>query len=47
MGRLDEAEWQLEQFKTADTHGSSQEFYELMESELNILRTNNAAPPNE
>ena len=47
MGRLDETERQLQQFKSADTHGNSQEFYELMESELSILRTSNAAPPNE
>ena len=43
MERLDDAELQLEQFKTADTHGNSQQFYELMESELNILRNNSAA----
>ena len=47
MGRLDEAELQLALFKTADTHGSSQEFYESMENEISTLRTNDAAPPNE
>jgi tetratricopeptide (TPR) repeat protein len=47
MGRLDDAERQLEQFKTADTHGNSQEFYEAMENEINTLRTNEAASSNE
>ena len=47
MGRLGEAELQLEQFKSADTHGNSQEFYDLMDNELDILRTNDAAPPSE
>lgn len=47
MEMFDKAELQLELFKTADTHGNSQEFYELMESELNIMRTNNAASSNE
>jgi len=47
MGRLDEADQQLKLFKSADTHGNSHEFYELMENELNVLRTNDAAPPTE
>jgi len=47
MGRLDEAERQLARFKSADTHGNSQEFYDLMDNELDIMRTNDAAPPSE
>jgi len=47
MGRFDDAEQRLEQFKTADTHGNNQDFYASMENEINTLRNNDAAPPNE
>jgi len=46
MGRLDEAEQQLEQFKAANTHGNSQEFYESMENEIIIMRTNDVTSAN-
>lgn len=47
MRKLDEAELQLAQFKSADTHGSSQGFYESIENEINTLRANDAAPVND
>jgi len=47
MGRFDDAEQQLKLFKSADTHGNSQDFYESMANEINTLRTSDAASPNE
>lgn len=47
MKKLDEAELQLAQFKSAATHGNSQDFYELMENEINTLRINEATPAND
>jgi protein O-mannosyl-transferase len=47
MGRADEAEQRLAQFKSADTHGNSQAFYEAIEVEINTLRNTDAAPANE
>ena len=47
MGKLDEAEQQLAKFKSSDTHGNSQGFYESIEREINTLRASDAAPTNE
>ncbi len=47
MGKLDEAEQQLAQFKSSDTHGNSQGFYESIEREINTLRANDAAQSDE
>lgn len=47
MGKLDEAEQQLELFKSAATHGNSQGFYGAIEHEINTLRTNDATQTDE
>jgi len=45
MGRLDEAEQRLAQFKSANTHGNSHEFYEAIEIKINTMRKSNEAKP--
>ena len=47
MGRLDEAEQRLAQFKSATTHGNSKEFYAAIESDINTQRNTSTAPSNE
>jgi hypothetical protein len=47
MGKLDEAGLQLALFKSAETHGNSQDFYESIENKLNSLRASKAATANE
>jgi tetratricopeptide (TPR) repeat protein len=43
MGKLNEAEQRLAQFKSSVTHGNSQAFYEAIEVRINTLRTSDAA----
>jgi tetratricopeptide (TPR) repeat protein len=46
MRRPDEAERRLQEFKSVDTHGNSQKFYESIEKEINTLRVIDATPAN-
>jgi len=47
MGKLDEAERRLQEFRTADTHGNSQGFFEAIEADINTLRNSAATAQNE
>ena len=45
MEKLDAAEEQLEQFKSAATHGNSRNFYASIENEINTLRSIDTTTP--
>jgi len=47
MGKLDEAEQQLTEFKSSSTHGNSLGFYESIEREIRTLRASDVAQTND
>jgi hypothetical protein len=47
MGKLDEAEQQLAQFKSSDTHGNSLGFFKSIEREIRALRASDVAQTDE
>ena len=47
MGKLDEAERRLQEFRTANTYGNSRDFCEAIEADIKTLRSAAATAQNE